>query len=46
VGGEFVVWELEMNGGQVVRLAIDFVHRSEGTGPPLTGSLRYNSTLE
>lgn len=46
VGGKFVIWELEINGGQITRLAVDFIHRSERTGPPLYGMLRYNSTLE
>ena len=46
VGGKFVIWELEINGGQITRLAVDFIHRSEKTGPPLYGMLRYNSTLE
>jgi hypothetical protein len=46
LAGEFVVWELEVQGGQITRLAIDFVQRSEGKGPPLTGKLRFNSTLE
>jgi hypothetical protein len=46
VGGHFVVWELELKDGQVVRLGIDFIHRAEETGPPLFGKLRYNSTLD
>ncbi|MBI2805716.1 MAG: trypsin-like peptidase domain-containing protein [Planctomycetes bacterium] len=46
VAGEFVVWELEFNGDQVTRLAIDFVQRSEERGPPLRGRVRVNSTLE
>lgn len=43
--GEFVVWEMEVNGNQVVKLAIDFVQRSDGK-PPLTGKIRFNSGLE
>jgi hypothetical protein len=46
LAGEFVVWELEMNGDQVVRLAIDFVQRSEGKGQPLNGKVRINSTFQ
>jgi len=46
VAGEFVVWELELDGEQITRLAIDFVQRSEEKGQPLTGKLRVNSTLQ
>ncbi|MSQ95083.1 MAG: serine protease [Gemmataceae bacterium] len=46
LSGEFVVWELEMNGDQVVRLAIDFVQRSEGRPNPLQGKIRINSNFE
>jgi hypothetical protein len=46
IAGEFVVWELEINNGQVVRAAIDFVQRGNESGPPLIGKLRFNSTLE
>ena len=46
VAGEFVVWELEINNGQIVRLAIDFTQRSEGKGPPLTGRIRINSNFQ
>ncbi|MBA4066264.1 MAG: hypothetical protein C0501_21620 [Isosphaera sp.] len=46
VGGKFVVWELEVKDGKIAKLAIDFIYRSEITGPPLYGMLRYNSTLE
>lgn len=46
LAGAFVVWELEMNGDQIVRLAIDFVQRSEEKGQPLNGKLRINSTLQ
>jgi DNA-binding beta-propeller fold protein YncE len=45
VAGEFVLWELEMDGDRVLRFAVDFVQRSED-GPPLTGVVRFNSTLE
>jgi hypothetical protein len=44
--GEFVVWELEMNGTQISRLAIDFVQRSDEKSQPLRGKLRFNSNLE
>ena len=44
--GEFVIWELEINGEQIMRLAVDFTQRSEGKGPPLRGKLRINSTLQ
>jgi len=46
VGGRFVVWELEVKGDKVVRLAVDFIHRAEGRGPPLYGMLRYNSKFQ
>jgi predicted Zn finger-like uncharacterized protein len=46
VAGEFVVWELELDGDRVVRLAIDFIQRSEGRGPPLSGRIRINSSLQ
>ena len=45
IGGAFVVWELEMNGNQVVRVAIDFYQRCEGTMPPLYGMIRFNSNF-
>jgi hypothetical protein len=45
LAGKFVVWELEVKGNQVVRLAIDFIQRCEETQPPLYGSLRINSTF-
>jgi Trypsin-like peptidase domain len=44
IDGKFVVWEIELNGNEVVRLAIDFVQRCEESMPPLFGSLRINST--
>jgi len=46
LSGEFVVWELEVADGQITRLAVDFVQRSEGKGAPLTGKLRFNSNFE
>jgi|GEM_PF-1589230 len=47
VFGAFVVWELEMQGNNITRLAIDFVQRSERpTNPPLTGKIRWNSKLQ
>jgi S1-C subfamily serine protease len=46
LAGEFVVWELELDGDRVVRLAIDFIQRSEERGPPLYGRIRINSSLQ
>lgn len=46
VGGRFVIWELEIANNIVKKLAVDFIHRSEGTGPPLYGMLRFNSSME
>jgi hypothetical protein len=43
IAGKFVVWELEIEGNAIVRLAIDFVQRSEETKPPLYGAIRINS---
>ncbi len=43
--GEFRIWEYETKGNVVVRLAVDFVQRSEGKLAPLAGMLRYNSTF-
>jgi V8-like Glu-specific endopeptidase len=45
LSGKFVVWELEVKGNEVVRLAIDFIQQCEGTQPPLYGSLRINSSF-
>jgi hypothetical protein len=45
IAGKFVVWEIEVKGTQVVRLAIDFIQRCEEKGPPLYGSLRINSSF-
>ncbi len=39
-GGEFVIWELERNGPQVARLALDFFG---GMGP---GMIRHNSSFK
>lgn len=46
IAGEFVVWEIEVQDNQIVRLAIDFVQRSEEKGPPVQGKLRINSNFE
>jgi hypothetical protein len=46
IAGEFRVWELEVRGNEVVRLAIDFVQRCEETGPPLYGAVRFNSSFQ
>ncbi len=43
IEGKFVVWELEVKGNEVIRLAIDFVQRCEGKMPPLAGMIRLNS---
>lgn len=45
IAGKFVVWELEVKGDQVVRVAIDFIQRCEEKHPPLYGSLRFNSSF-
>jgi hypothetical protein len=45
ISGKFVVWEIEVKGNQVVRLAIDFIQRCEEKMPPLYGSLRINSSF-
>jgi hypothetical protein len=45
ISGEFVVWELEMQDGKIVKLAIDFTQRCDG-GAPLRGKLRINSGFE
>ncbi|MFO0887678.1 MAG: serine protease [Isosphaeraceae bacterium] len=44
LSGEFRIWEYETKGNEVIRLAVDFVQRSEGKMPPLVGMLRYNSS--
>ena len=46
IAGEFVVWELELDGEQITRLAVDFVQRAEEKGQPLHGKLRFNSMLQ
>jgi hypothetical protein len=46
LSGEFVIWELEMDGPRIVRLAIDFVQRHNEVDPPLAGRIRINSTLQ
>jgi predicted Zn finger-like uncharacterized protein len=46
IAGQFVVWELEMNGDQITRVAIDFLMKCEGNGPPLYGMLRYHSKFD
>ena len=45
VTGQFVVWELEANEDNIVRLAVDFV-LSGDKDPPIYGMLRYHSTLD
>ncbi len=44
--GSFAVWQLEVVDDKVVALAVDFLQRSEGKGPPLLGRLRYKSKYE
>ncbi len=46
LAGKFVIWEFRLKGDQIQELAVDFIQRSEMTGPPLVGMLRINSTLE
>jgi Trypsin-like peptidase domain len=45
VFGKFVVWEVEVKREQIIRLAVDFIQRTEKTAPPLVGSLRINSSF-
>jgi hypothetical protein len=45
LSGKFVVWEIEVKGNEVVRLAIDFVQRCDDKMPALHGSLRINSSF-
>ncbi len=45
IAGAFVVWEIELKGNEITRLAIDFIQRCEETMPPLYGMIRYNSTF-
>ena len=46
IAGTFVVWELQLRGNEVVRLAVDFEQRCEINGPPLRGSVRLNSNFQ
>lgn len=46
IAGNFVVWELQVRGNEVVRLAVDFEQRCENVGPPLRGSVRFNSNFQ
>jgi hypothetical protein len=45
IAGKFVVWELDVKGNDVTRLAIDFIQHSEETKPPLYGMIRFNSSF-
>jgi hypothetical protein len=45
LSGEFVVWELEMKGDDIIHLAIDFTQRSNGKSP-LHGKIRFHSAFE
>jgi hypothetical protein len=44
ISGKFRVWEFEMKGTEISRLAIDFIQRCEKNKPPLYGSIRFKST--
>jgi hypothetical protein len=46
VAGLFRVWEFQTEDDQVTRLAIDFIHKCEITGPPLYGMVRYKSRYQ
>lgn len=46
VSGSFAVWEIELDGNQVRRLAIDFIQFCDGDRSPSTGMIRYNSHFE
>jgi len=49
ISGHFAVWEIEFSGGDVKRLAVDFVAHTAENGaelPALYGMIRYNSTFE
>ena len=44
---KFVVWEFEVEGKEVKKLALDFVQRTTKVGnKPLSGMIRYNSSFE
>jgi hypothetical protein len=45
MAGQFVVWELEVKGNEVTKLAIDFIQRCETRMPPLYGRIRYQSSF-
>jgi hypothetical protein len=44
--GAFAVWELEIENNQIVKLAIDFEQRTAPEKPPVTGKIRFNSSLK
>jgi tetratricopeptide (TPR) repeat protein len=46
VSGKFVIWELELDGDKIVRLAADFIQFCEGQKNPVAGLLRVNSAFE
>jgi hypothetical protein len=46
LSGKFVVWELEVKGNLVTRLAADFVQQCEEKSPPLYGIVRFNSSFQ
>jgi hypothetical protein len=45
IAGKFMVWELEIKGNEIIRLAIDFVQHCEESRPPLYGMIRFNSSF-
>jgi hypothetical protein len=45
ISGAFWVWELEVAGSSVVRLAVDFIQRCDDRAASLAGMLRYNSNF-
>jgi S1-C subfamily serine protease len=45
LAGKFVVWEIEVRGNEVVRLAVDFIQHCEEKMPPLSGKVRINSSF-
>jgi hypothetical protein len=49
LSGRFVVWEVELSGNEIKRLAVDFVAHGRENGrdsPPLFGMIRYQSSFE
>lgn len=44
ISGAFVLWEWEIQGDEVVRVALDFVQQCDNNEHPLCGHLRLNSS--